>query len=854
MVCERCGTPCPQLIEGQLTALCAQCFDASALDLANLSISVGLREEEADFFISYASPDVEWAKLTAEALEKRGFRVVYQHRDFLYGQNFPLQIDRALRNARRIIAILSPHYMRSDYAWAEWSAAWAANPDNESRRIIPIRVAPCKVDGLMAAIHYLDLVGKPKAHWGDLIVEAVAPGWRKFWKSSTIDAKPGSPTTREVDYFISYAPDDFQVASNVSQILEREGYSTRMWSPDIPRGTGLTVEAEAGLANARQLLAILSPRYLESGAVWDEWSFAREAGKLLSAIKVAPCDASHLPGGAFADPADLAEKSGDAFAAALLEHVSPLWLPGSPLGRKADYYISYARADQHWAEFVVESLRKEGYTARLWNPGRRRGPLTLRKIREAMEDSSGLIGIFSQEYLHSDYAVDEWQEAAELGLPRTAARVSRCEPGLLLDTAAAVDLVAQTDAYAQNLLDTLAPLWKARPESGAATASSRPAYFVSYAEPDAKWAEFVASTLEAEGYAVRMWNPARKRGPSTHRRVTQAIRGAGRVIAILSPAYLGTDHARDEWATAAVFANAQRPLAVRVSECDPTSLLGRDIDLDLTGMTDEECAEALLDQVVPNWLARWRWAIRRLRGVGEAIEEPAPARGMPTSYGPWGIIAPLVAAMAISFGLMSGGGGSFSLQRELRAQWNAPSTSDWTSPLRSGALQVDGGIARLAGAVLYKQSANTPNGRADFEVSFRKGVTLLARASNRLDRYYSVRVDREGGEGLGVRVLRHMAGEAVAITPQVDPVAGVGRQVAFALEMDGPRFRLFVNEASFARWEDSAIPTGAVGLQANEEDGVQLHRGGVELRRNASRFASPHALVAAVVPEFKLPY
>src|SRR4029077_4503467 len=93
----------------------------------------------ADFFISYASLDAAWAEWVGWVLEEAGASVVLQAWDFRPGSNFVLEMQHAAVSAERTIAILSPDYLKSQFAGPEWAAAFAQDPEGMKRSLIPVR-------------------------------------------------------------------------------------------------------------------------------------------------------------------------------------------------------------------------------------------------------------------------------------------------------------------------------------------------------------------------------------------------------------------------------------------------------------------------------------------------------------------------------------------------------------------------------------------------------------------------------------------------------------------------------------------------------------------------------------------
>jgi TIR domain len=81
--------------------------------------------DEREFFVSYTGADQASAEWIAWELEQTGYTTVLQAWDFVAGSNFADAMDRALKAARHLIAILSPAYLRSRFGKAEWlNAFW----------------------------------------------------------------------------------------------------------------------------------------------------------------------------------------------------------------------------------------------------------------------------------------------------------------------------------------------------------------------------------------------------------------------------------------------------------------------------------------------------------------------------------------------------------------------------------------------------------------------------------------------------------------------------------------------------------------------------------------------------------
>jgi tetratricopeptide (TPR) repeat protein len=117
------------------------------------------QQEHRDFFISYTNTDRQWAEWIALQLEDAGYTLFIQAWDFRPGSNFVAEMDWAAQTTERTILVLSPNYLQSDYTFAEWAARFRRDPRGTYGLLLPIRIQPCNVEGLLGPIEYIDLVG-----------------------------------------------------------------------------------------------------------------------------------------------------------------------------------------------------------------------------------------------------------------------------------------------------------------------------------------------------------------------------------------------------------------------------------------------------------------------------------------------------------------------------------------------------------------------------------------------------------------------------------------------------------------------------------------------------------------------
>src|SRR5262249_4505321 len=114
-----------------------------------------------DFFISYNREDKKWAEWIAWQLEEAGFTAVIQAWDFV--GNWVVDMNKAMGETARTIAVLSPNYVKAIYTQSEWANAFRLDPTGEKDLLIPVRVAAFDPDRIFAQLVYVDLVGAEEA-------------------------------------------------------------------------------------------------------------------------------------------------------------------------------------------------------------------------------------------------------------------------------------------------------------------------------------------------------------------------------------------------------------------------------------------------------------------------------------------------------------------------------------------------------------------------------------------------------------------------------------------------------------------------------------------------------------------
>src|SRR3954447_26858199 len=110
-------------------------------------------------FVSYTRPDRAWAEWIAWILEAAGYRCTLDVWDFGAGTNWALKMDQAARECDRTLLVLTDAYLQAPYPAAEWAAAFRDDPTGEARKLVPVRVVPCQLTGLLGSLVPIDLAG-----------------------------------------------------------------------------------------------------------------------------------------------------------------------------------------------------------------------------------------------------------------------------------------------------------------------------------------------------------------------------------------------------------------------------------------------------------------------------------------------------------------------------------------------------------------------------------------------------------------------------------------------------------------------------------------------------------------------
>jgi len=110
-----------------------------------------------DAFISYSHRDEKWVQGTLLPwLEDAGLHVCIDFRDFEPGAPVLTEMERAVKQSRKTLLVLTPDYLASEWAEFENILASTLDPAARQRRVIPLLLQQCELPLRIRSLIYLD--------------------------------------------------------------------------------------------------------------------------------------------------------------------------------------------------------------------------------------------------------------------------------------------------------------------------------------------------------------------------------------------------------------------------------------------------------------------------------------------------------------------------------------------------------------------------------------------------------------------------------------------------------------------------------------------------------------------------
>lgn len=110
-----------------------------------------------DVFISYSSRDKEWVRgELLSRIEQAGLTAFIDFRDFTRGAPSIKEMERAVKECRKTLVVLTPDYIESGWGEIESLMVQTLDPANRGLRLIPLLKAECKKPLSIGALTHID--------------------------------------------------------------------------------------------------------------------------------------------------------------------------------------------------------------------------------------------------------------------------------------------------------------------------------------------------------------------------------------------------------------------------------------------------------------------------------------------------------------------------------------------------------------------------------------------------------------------------------------------------------------------------------------------------------------------------
>ena len=109
-----------------------------------------------DVFLSHSAKDREFVSRLASDLDSSGVSVWVDQRNIRPGDSFAEAIEKAMKNSRFLLIVMSPAYFQSAWAQQEWHYALASEVEEGGIRLIPLLYQECDIPAMLRTKQWVD--------------------------------------------------------------------------------------------------------------------------------------------------------------------------------------------------------------------------------------------------------------------------------------------------------------------------------------------------------------------------------------------------------------------------------------------------------------------------------------------------------------------------------------------------------------------------------------------------------------------------------------------------------------------------------------------------------------------------
>lgn len=249
-------------------------------------------------FISYSHRDQEWKDrlvISLGMMQREGLLDIWNDSRIKAGSNWKQEIEKAIKNAKIIILLISADYLASDFV-TDFEFPKIIKQQSESGSVVlPVLIRPSTWSHVKwlrdFQIFPPDL--QPLSSGSDFetdvnfatLAEKVVT-LLEITEKTIVDRKPFTELIEKetkIDVFISHDSADGDFAELLKLKIEKEGLSAWIDVDRLNAGEDWRQEIDTAIKNSRTLIVVMSQETRKSEYVTYEWAFAYGAG-----IKIIP--------------------------------------------------------------------------------------------------------------------------------------------------------------------------------------------------------------------------------------------------------------------------------------------------------------------------------------------------------------------------------------------------------------------------------------------------------------------------------------------------------------------------------------------------------------------------------------
>ncbi len=171
---------------------------------------------EYDVFVDYSRKDAQWVETElVPHLETAGLRVLLDVRDFSAKESITREMERAVQCSRKVLLVLTPAYVESEWTELTWRMALTLDPSNRRHKLVLLLRQKAELPLALRQLTYLDFTRDEirQQTWDRLLRALEEPDRRKpdALADQVVQGIPERTRAEESVWRVGTNQDDFRV-------------------------------------------------------------------------------------------------------------------------------------------------------------------------------------------------------------------------------------------------------------------------------------------------------------------------------------------------------------------------------------------------------------------------------------------------------------------------------------------------------------------------------------------------------------------------------------------------------------------------------------------------------------------